>query len=116
MKQKVQYPDLTDKLSAYKTRYNKALMACLNSDHLSEKLFFSGEFTMQVLYEFIELYEKKYPERKQAFKKFFRRNDNGFFHHMAKIKCMSYMLDEKTVVRMSELMNKRNGIYMQLFT
>ena len=51
MKQKVQYPDFTEQLKAYKTRYNKALMACLNSDHLSEKLFFSGEFTMQVLYE-----------------------------------------------------------------
>ena len=116
MKQKVQYPDFTEQLKAYKTRYNKTLMACLNSDHLSEKMFLSGEFPMQVIYEFIELYEEKYPERKQAFKKFFRRNDNGFSHHMAKIKCMSYMLDEKTVVRMSELMNKRNGIYMQLFS
>ena len=58
MKQKVQYPDLTEQLRAYKTRYNKTLMACLNSDHLSEMMFLSGEFPMQVIYEFIELYEK----------------------------------------------------------
>ena len=55
MKQKVQYPDLTEQLRAYKTRYNKTLMACLNSDHLSEKMFFSGEFPIQILCEFIEV-------------------------------------------------------------
>ena len=31
MKQKVQYPDFTEQLKAYKKRYNKTLMACLDS-------------------------------------------------------------------------------------
>ena len=107
--------DLDNQLATYKAVYTNSIMACLKSGDLSKRMFLATEFNMQTLYAFIDLYETKYPERKQSFLKFFRGTNNMFFEHMAKIKCMSYMLDEKVIAKMTEWMNKRNGIYIQFF-
>lgn len=105
-----------NQLNTYKINYKNDLMTCLNSADSSAKMFHSTEFNMQMLYKFIDLYELEYPERKQAFFNFFRKTDNLFSAHIARIKCMSYMLDEKVVDKMAGLMKKRNGIYIQLFS
>lgn len=107
--------DLDNQLATYKAVYTNSIMACLKSGDSSKRMFLATEFNMQTLYAFIDLYETKYPERKQSFLKFFRGTNNMFFEHMAKIKCMSYMLDEKVIAKMTEWMNKRNGIYIQFF-
>lgn len=114
MNQGIQHSD--NALTIYREKYKKDLMACLNSGGLSEKMFFSTEFNVQMINEFVDLYEAMYPERKQAFELFFCKTAPSFLPHRTKIKCMCYMLDEEIIVKMAELMKKRKGIYIQLFS
>lgn len=113
MNQKIHSSD--NQLNRYKVKYKEDLMTCLNSGDWSEGSGCLAKLNVNRLNEFIDLYETKYPEQKEAFLRFFRKTDNSLFSHMARIKCMSYMLDEKIIAKMAELMRKRNGIYIQLF-
>lgn len=106
---------LDGRINEYKSKYEASFMACMNPDsHSGRILFMDPEFSLGAACEFVRLYETRYPERGRAFDRFFQRVDPQLSEHMMKIRCMTYMLEEKTVVRMLGAMEKTRGIYMEM--
>lgn len=75
-----------------------------------------NNFTSQQVYEFVYLYEIRYPERERAFQNFFRKvNVNLYLDDILKMKCMTYMLKNENITKkMLEYMNEDNGIYINI--
>ncbi len=108
--------DLSDGLMReWKRRYEASFLTCMNSDAGScHALFMEPEFTMEMAARFVGWYETCYPERGKAFDWFFRKTDPQLSEPMGKLRCMTYMLDEAIVLRMTEAMKLPGGIYMEM--
>lgn len=100
---------LDDLLKDYRTQYIADI-----GNAAATPLF--NAFRMQFVYEFVYLYEVRYPERERAMVNFFRCvEDNTLLEDILKIKCMTYMLEERVVRRMTELMGEKGGIFIKMF-
>lgn len=102
--------NLDDLLERYKRKYEQALICAGDPP-----LFGPNAFPLQAVYEFVGLYETRYPERKGALANFFREVDAEFLEHMIKIKCMVYMLEEKAARKMAGFMKRKRGIFIKMF-
>lgn len=100
---------LDDLLKEYRDKYLTEI-----GNAVTVPLF--NSFSMQYVYEFVYLYEVRYPERERALVNFFRKVDDTLLEDILKIKCMTYMLEERTVRRMTELMGEKGGIFIEMFS
>ncbi len=98
-------------LKEYKDAYNVSY----NTGIKTVKNIFES-FTAQQAYEYIYLYEIRYPERERAFQNFFRKaNVDLYLDDILKMKCMTYMLKNESITKkMLEYMGEDNGIYIKI--
>ena len=82
-------------LKEYKDAYNVSY----NTGIKTVKNIFES-FTAQQAYEYIYLYEIRYPERERAFQNFFRKaNVDLYLDDILKMKCMTYMLNNESITK-----------------
>jgi arsenate reductase-like glutaredoxin family protein len=95
--------------------YKDAYYVSYNTGIKTAKNIFEG-FTAQQVYEYIYLYESRYPERERAFQNFFRKADiDLYLDDILKMKCMTYMLKNENITRkMLEYMGEEKGIYIKI--
>lgn len=102
--------NLDNLLKEYKTEYDTAILSAINA-----KTSLFTTFTMQMINEFIYLYEIRYPERERAFYIFIKEVDDQFSEYIMKIKCMTYMLEDRVARKMTEIMGGSDDIHLEMF-
>ena len=102
-------------LYALLKEYKDAYYVSYNTGIITVKNIFES-FTAQQLYEYINLYEIRYPERERAFQNFFRKADiDLYLDDILKMKCMTYMLNNENITKkMLEYMGEDKGIYIKI--
>ncbi len=102
-------------MEEWKKKYEVSFLSCINSEPgFRYALFMDPDFTIETAAKFVSWYEERYPERRKAFDRFFRKKDPRLSEVMLKLRCMTYMLDEEIVIRMTDVMKSSWGIYMEM--